>query len=145
MSKKSNPTNVTRSIKNCKGLSRIPKAEEEQIMATKRGRALKITIANLSKSDQICVTNWFFSKGKAHNQPVDTIPPGHKQIIYVHSRHGPLGKPIGGVSGGFAVFINAKNMPDCYLLCSFSNPWIGCIKVLFRKLDSHVLKDKIKN
>ena len=48
---------------------------------------MKITIANLSKSDQICVTNWFFSKGRAHNQPVDTIPPGHKQIIYVHSRY----------------------------------------------------------
>ena len=32
MSKKSNPPNVTRSIKNCKGLTRIPKSEEEQIM-----------------------------------------------------------------------------------------------------------------
>ena len=32
MSKNSNPPNVTRSIKNCKGLTRIPKSEEEQIM-----------------------------------------------------------------------------------------------------------------
>ena len=68
-------------------------------------RSLKLSFVNLSKNDTICCTNQFFKTGKFYNQPVDTVPPGHKQTIFVMNTEG---LHLAGVSGGVAMVVNTK-------------------------------------
>lgn len=94
---------VTALIRDADDVSSISTSEENIIMAKRR--SLKLTFANLSKSDTLSCVNEFFKTGKLYNQPVDSIPPGHKQTIYVMNSEG---LHLAGVSGGLSMGIKSK-------------------------------------
>lgn len=78
-----------------------------------RRRPLKLTFANLSKSDRLCCSQSFFKVGQFYNHPVNSIQPGHKQSVFVTNRDGirkRAGKPggLGGVSGGLSFSVKSK-------------------------------------
>ena len=92
-------------------LNKISSNDESGIMA--RRRPLKLTFVNLSKSDRLCCTRTYFKVGQCYNHPVDSIPPGHKQTVYVTNRDGISRRAVnpgglGGVSGGLAFSIKSK-------------------------------------
>ncbi|CBY18076.1 unnamed protein product [Oikopleura dioica] len=101
----------------------ISEAKENEIM--KKRRPLKLTIANLSAKDTLCVKNDWFKTGKFFNHPVDTISPGQKLTFYCVNTDG---FHLAGLSGGVAVEVKSKKRRDEYLICTFSNPLVGCIK-----------------
>ncbi|CAG5113054.1 Oidioi.mRNA.OKI2018_I69.chr2.g7203.t2.cds [Oikopleura dioica] len=101
----------------------ISEAKENEIM--RKRRPLKLTIANLSAKDTLSVKNEWFKTGKFFNHPVDTIAPGQKLTFYCVNTDG---FHLAGLSGGVAVEVKSKKRRDEYLICTFFNPLVGCIK-----------------
>lgn len=96
------------SVRDATEVSIISDEEVETVM--NRRRPLKLTFANLSKSDLICCMNKYLNRGKMYNQPVASIPPGHKQTIYVSNSDGLIKRRggLGGVGGGMLFVIKSK-------------------------------------
>ena len=94
---------VTALVREAPDVSSISAAEEATILGKRR--SLKLTFANLSKSDTLSTVNEFFKTGKFYNQPVDSIPPGHKQTVFVMNTEG---LHLAGVSGGLSMKVKSK-------------------------------------
>ena len=94
---------VTSLVRDLPDVSSVSEAEEQTIL--KKRRSLKITFANLSKSETLSCENFLFKTGKFYNQPVDDIRPGQKQTIYVMNTEG---LHLAGVSGGMSIKVKSK-------------------------------------
>ena len=85
-------------------------------------RPLEITIVNLSLTRRLQMDKEWFDSGRLWSYPAQTIQPGCSLTFYACNRDGSF---MTGVS--FKV-LQKKGKEDSQLVCTFSNPWFGCIK-----------------
>ena len=92
-----------------------------------------------------------FKTGKFFNQPVSNIGPGQKQdwfsflkgkgknifhtkqsVLKIHEKTvfvmNTEGLHLAGVSGGVSLELKSDHRNTEYLICTFSNPLVGCVK-----------------
>ena len=122
---------VTARVREAPDVTSVSADEETRILGKRR--SLKLTFANLSNSDTLMTVNQLFKTGKFYNQPVDSIPPGKKQTIFVMNTEG---LHLAGVSGGVSMVVKSKvncskNIFLYKIKCQYRNDIVVCALQLF--------------